>query len=148
MEGGWGALVVDGYGNISLWRQLDREAPGGEAGEARVVAVDRGAPPLSSTATLSITVADVNDCPPRLLPPTVLHVTEGGPPTRLGILKVTDPDVWAMGHGPPFTLSLAPTNPDHVLSLIKLKFDPREYNTCGVFRDENVMATGWQRPRS
>ncbi|KAK8405089.1 hypothetical protein O3P69_001579 [Scylla paramamosain] len=125
LEGGWGSLMVDTDGSVSLWRQLDREAPDGATGKALVVAVDRGVPPLSATATLTITVADVNDCPPRLLPPTILHVMEGGPPTRLGILKVTDPDVWALGHGPPFTLSLAPTNPPHVLSLIKLKFDPR-----------------------
>ena len=127
LEGGWGALKVDADGSVSLWRQLDREATDGATGKALVVAVDHGHPPLSATATLTITVADVNDCPPRLLPPTVLHVMEGGPPTRLGILRVTDPDVWALGHGPPFTLSLAPTNPAHVLSLIKLKFDPRKY---------------------
>ncbi|KAK8371878.1 hypothetical protein O3P69_010115, partial [Scylla paramamosain] len=127
LEGDWEALAVDGDGSVSLVRQLDREAPDGEEGVVLVVAVDRGSPPLSATATLTITVTDVNDCPPRLLPPTLLHVTEGGPPTKLGVLRVTDPDVWALGHGPPFFLSLAPTNTPLVLSLISLKFDPREY---------------------
>lgn len=127
LEGGWGALAVDDDGDITLKRQLDREAPGGDSGKALVVAVDRGRPPLSATATLTITVTDVNDCPPSLLPPTLLHVMEGGPPTLLGVLRVTDPDVWALGHGPPFTLSLAPSNPAHIFSLVKLKFDPREY---------------------
>ncbi|XP_050715756.1 neural-cadherin-like [Eriocheir sinensis] len=125
LEGGWGALTVDTEADVSLAGPLDREAPGGAVGKVRVVAVDRGDPPLSATATLTVTVEDVNDCPPTLLPPTVLHVTEGGPPALLSVLKATDPDVWALGHGPPFTFSLAPSNPAHVLSLISLKFNPR-----------------------
>lgn len=126
VEGGWGALKVDEEGGVSLWRALDREAPGGAAGEALVVAVDRGRPPLTATATLSITVTDVNDCAPTLLPPTVFHVVEDAPPTLLGILKATDEDVWALGHGPPFNLSLAESNSEHVLASVTLKFDPRE----------------------
>ncbi|XP_045138941.1 putative neural-cadherin 2 isoform X2 [Portunus trituberculatus] len=125
VEGGWGALKVDEKGSVTLWRALDREAPGGASGEALVVAVDRGRPPLTATATLSLTVTDVNDCPPTLLPPTVFHVMEDAPPTLLGTLKATDEDVWALGHGPPFNLSLATTNPAHVLESLSLKFDPR-----------------------
>lgn len=126
VEGGWDALTVDTDGGVRLRTQLDRESAGGAEGVARVVAVDNGTPPLSSTATLSITVTDVNDCPPTLLPPTLLHVVEGGPPTLLGVLKATDPDVWELGHGPPFNLTLHPANPAHVLALIALKFDPCE----------------------
>ena len=117
---------MDADGNVSLRRRLDREAPGGANGEALIVAVDDGHPSLSATATLTISVDDVNDCPPSILPPIFLHVTEGSPPTLLGVLKATDSDVWALGHGPPFKISLAPTNPAHILSLINLKFDPRE----------------------
>ncbi|ROT75900.1 Neural-cadherin [Penaeus vannamei] len=121
--GGWGALSVEAGGSVRLWRALDREGEGGAEGVARVVGVDEGQPPLSSTATLSITVTDVNDCPPRLLPPTVLHVREGASAARLGVLTATDDDVWEMGHGPPFALALAASNPAHVLDLIALKFD-------------------------
>lgn len=117
---------MDTKGNVSLIAPLDREAPGGAVVEVLVVAVDRGIPPLSATATLTISVEDVNDCPPTLLPPTILHITEGDPPALLSVLKATDPDVWALGHGPPFTLSLSPSNPVHVLSFISLKFDPRK----------------------
>ncbi|XP_069159473.1 uncharacterized protein [Procambarus clarkii] len=123
VKGGWDALMVDAEGGVSLWRALDREAPDGAIGVAQIISVDRGMPPLSATATLTITVSDVNDCPPRLLPPTLLHVTEAGPPTLLGVLTATDHDVWALGHGPPFNLSLAPTNPAHVLSHVSLTFD-------------------------
>ncbi|XP_071534252.1 neural-cadherin-like [Panulirus ornatus] len=126
VTGGWGALTVDAGGGVSLLRSLDREAPdGGAVGVARVIGVDRGAPPLTATATLTITVTDVNDCAPRLLPPTVLHVAEGGAPALLGVLTATDSDVWALGHGPPFTFSLAPTNPAHVLAHISLSLDPQ-----------------------
>ncbi|XP_068245433.1 putative neural-cadherin 2 [Palaemon carinicauda] len=120
----WGALTVDNGGGVRLWRALDREAPGGEKVIAKVIGVDEGIPSLSSTATLTVTVTDVNDCPPRLLPPTELHVKEGTSSAKLGMLTATDDDVWALGHGPPFNLSLAPTNPKHVLQLLALKYDP------------------------
>ncbi|ROT73963.1 Cj-cadherin [Penaeus vannamei] len=123
VEGGWDALNVDGGGGVRLWRSLDREAAGGGLGVARVIAVDEGRPPLSATATLTLSVTDVNDCPPRLLPPTLLHVPEGAPATRAGVLTCTDDDVWAMGHGPPFNLSLSPSNPAHVLQLLAFKYD-------------------------
>ncbi|XP_069945504.1 putative neural-cadherin 2 isoform X2 [Cherax quadricarinatus] len=123
VTGGWDSLTVNSEGGVSLWQALDREAPDGAIGVAKIISVDRGVPPLSATATLTITVTDVNDCPPRLLPPTLLHVAEGGPPTLLGVITATDHDVWALGHGPPFNLSLAPSNPDHVLSHISLTFD-------------------------
>ncbi|ROT84280.1 Neural-cadherin [Penaeus vannamei] len=122
VESAWDSLNVNADGEVRLWRRLDREAPGGAEGVARIIAVDHGRPPLSATATLTITVTDVNDCPPRLLPPTVVHVTESSPPTRLATLAATDLDVWEMGHGPPFNFSLAPSNPAHVKALIKLKF--------------------------
>ncbi|XP_071513325.1 putative neural-cadherin 2 [Panulirus ornatus] len=124
VEGGWGSLSVDESGEVRLWRALDREAPGGEVSTAWVVAVDEGHPSLSSTATLTITVTDVNDCPPRLLPPTLLHVAEGAPASLLGLLTATDDDVWALAHGPPFNFTLAPSNPDHVLNTLSIKFDP------------------------
>lgn len=132
VEGGWGALKVNEEGGVSLWRALDREAPGGAFGEAVVVAVDRGRPPLTASATLAITVTDVNDCAPTLLPPTVFHVIEDAPATLLGLLKATDEDVWALGHGPPFNLSLASSNPEHVLAAVTLKFDPSEYRSLLV----------------
>ncbi|XP_037789239.1 neural-cadherin-like [Penaeus monodon] len=124
--GGWGALSVDSGGDVSLWRALDREAPDGAVGVANLIAVDRGRPPLTSTATITITVADINDCPPRLLPPTTFHVPENAPPTLLGVLTATDDDVWAMGHGPPFVLSLAPSNPSFVFAQVALKFLPTQ----------------------
>lgn len=82
MDQNWGALRVDEEGSIRVWRPLDREGPQGPEGEIKVVAVDRGDPPRSATTTLSITLKDVNDSPPRLLPPTVLHITENFQPQK------------------------------------------------------------------
>ncbi|CAL4063528.1 unnamed protein product, partial [Meganyctiphanes norvegica] len=122
VSGGWGSVRVDTGGGVILWRALDREAPDGDEGIILVVATDSGRPPLSATATLSVTVSDVNDSPPRLLPPTVLHVREGSPSQSLGFLTATDDDVWDLGHGPPFTMALADTNPKHILDILDLRF--------------------------
>ena len=124
IEGGWGSLTVDSVGGVRSWRALDREVEGGSVGIAYIIAEDNGSPPLTSTASLTITVTDVNDCPPRLLPPTLFHITEGSSTTRLGTLVATDDDVWALGHGPPFMMSLAASNPPHISKLIELKYNP------------------------
>ncbi|XP_066955765.1 LOW QUALITY PROTEIN: putative neural-cadherin 2 [Macrobrachium rosenbergii] len=120
--GGWGALAVDQTGAVTLWRSLDREAKDGAIGTAKIIAVDSGQPPLTSTATLTISVTDVNDCPPRLLHPTVFHVLENTSPALLGVLTATDQDVWALGHGPPFNLSLAASNLPAVTAQVDVKF--------------------------
>ncbi|XP_066984935.1 putative neural-cadherin 2 [Macrobrachium rosenbergii] len=121
--GGWNSLQVDKNGGVTLYRPLDREADEGALGIARILGTDRGEPPLTATATLTVTVTDVNDCAPRLLPPDELHVREGEPPVLLGVLAATDDDIWALGHGPPFSMSLSPSNPPYVLELVRLKFD-------------------------
>ena len=126
MEGGWGALGVDEGGGVRLLRPLDREAAGGARTEVQVLAVDRGTPPLTSTATLTLNVLDVNDCAPTLLPPTVFHVLEGAHTSLLGILRATDRDVWSLGHGPPFSFSLDPANPPHVLESLELRRESGE----------------------
>lgn len=132
LAGDWwwtAALSVNSSGHITLQKPLDREAPGGvgAVGKVQLMASDQGTPPLTSTATLTITVTDVNDCAPELLPPTVFHVTEGGAETKLGTLMATDRDVWAMGHGPPFNFTLAHSNPSYIFTFIRLKFKPRKY---------------------
>lgn len=128
MEGFWNALTVDSRGTVSLESTVDREAgDGGGVLVARVLCVDSGQPPLTATATLTITLTDVNDTPPTLLPPTTFHVTEHAAPAHLGVLTATDDDVWALGHGPPFTFSLSPANDQHIPHYISLEFDPRMY---------------------
>ena len=81
-----GAVLV---GNTTL----DRE----ERGSYRlvVVASDRGTPPLSGTATLSVILDDVNDSRPRFIEPvTMINVNESTPPgVVVATLTAEDPDL-------------------------------------------------------
>ncbi|XP_066937061.1 uncharacterized protein [Macrobrachium rosenbergii] len=119
-------LEVDDEGVVRIKTEsFDREALEEDDPVIRIVAVDRGQPPLTSTASLSLSVMDMNDSPPYILPPTVFHVREGVPPAKLGLLKAYDEDSWALGNGPPFNISLAPTNRDYIYEFVELKFDKK-----------------------
>lgn len=125
LRGARGALAVSADGAVTLRGALDRESSDGGVVVAEVLAVDRGSPPLTASATLTVVISDVNDCPPTLATPTVIHVQEHArTPALLATLTADDEDVWALGHGPPFNLSLAPGNPAHVLDKVDLKFNP------------------------
>ena len=134
VEGGWDVLAVNAVDGVILRGALDREGPGGTIGVARILGVDRGLPPLTATATLTITLTDVNDSPALLLPPVIFYVTEDAVPAHLGILTANDEDVWALGHGPPFIFSLAPSNPQYIFDLLSLQFDPRKYEYKTIIR--------------
>lgn len=81
-----GAVLV---GNATL----DRE----ERGSYRLVvmATDRGTPPLSGTATLTVVLDDVNDSRPRFLQPVqTISVNESTPPgVVVATLTAEDPDL-------------------------------------------------------
>ncbi|XP_068183037.1 cadherin-23 [Antennarius striatus] len=81
-----GAVLV---GNTTL----DRE----ERGSYRLVvmATDRGTPPMSGTATLSVILDDVNDSRPRFIEPvTMINVNESTPPgVVVATLTAEDPDL-------------------------------------------------------
>uniref|UniRef100_A0A3B3CED5 Cadherin-23 n=1 Tax=Oryzias melastigma TaxID=30732 RepID=A0A3B3CED5_ORYME len=81
-----GAVLV---GNTTL----DRE----ERASYRLVvmATDRGTPPLSGTATLTVILDDVNDSRPRFIEPvTMINVNESTPPgVVVATLTAEDPDL-------------------------------------------------------
>ncbi|XP_039477829.1 cadherin-23 [Oreochromis aureus] len=81
-----GAVLV---GNTTL----DRE----ERGSYRlvIIATDRGTPPLSGTATLTVILDDVNDSRPRFIQPvTVINVNESTPRgVVVATLTAEDPDL-------------------------------------------------------
>ncbi|XP_027861757.1 cadherin-23 isoform X2 [Xiphophorus couchianus] len=81
-----GAVLV---GNTTL----DRE----ERGSYRLVvmATDRGTPPLSGTATLTVILDDINDSRPRFIEPiTMINVNESTPPgVVVATLTAEDPDL-------------------------------------------------------
>ena len=121
-------LRISSSGAIRVVSSLDREdehVSSKGVAIVKVIATDRGKPPLSSTGTLTITLTDINDCPPELIvTPEVLHVQEESGVTKIGTLRATDRDVWSLGHGPPFNFSLAKINKPHILQLLELKYFP------------------------
>lgn len=88
--------------------------------QVRVLAVDDGTPPRTSTATLSVTVLDVNDNAPQFADDheTVVTITEGDSPRVVTVLRAQDVDNHTAGHGPPFTFQLDP----HSSQLIQSSF--------------------------
>lgn len=81
-----GAVLV---GNTTL----DREERA--AYQLVVMATDRGTPPLSGTATLTVLLDDVNDSRPRFIEPlTMINVNESTPPgVVVATLTAEDPDL-------------------------------------------------------
>lgn len=81
-----GAVLV---GNTTL----DREER--ESYRLVVVATDRGTPPMSGTATLTVILDDVNDSRPSFVQPvTMINVNESTPPgVVVATLTAEDPDL-------------------------------------------------------
>lgn len=78
--------------------------------------MDDGVPQLTSTATLTVTVVDVNDNAPSLdvaagFAPVV---AEGEAPRVVAVLTAVDRDNYTAGHGPPFSYQLDPAAPQTV----------------------------------
>lgn len=46
---------------------------------------------------------------------------------RIGTLYATDDDVWSLGHGPPFNISLGASNSEDVRRKIALKYKRGKY---------------------
>lgn len=121
-------------GHILLQRPLDRETL-----EQHVILVqvsDSGYPRHTVTATLAVTVTDINDNPPYVSKMQLLHqpksreksvfqsksmsrasefdviiVEENSTPRNLAVVTLDDPDDWDLGHGPPFTVKIDPLAP-------------------------------------
>ncbi|XP_078719353.1 protocadherin Fat 4 [Lampetra fluviatilis] len=126
-EGGGGAGAGPGpfalntvTGELRLVRELDREARQSYA--LTVLAVDKGRPPLTSTATLTVTVGDANDNAPRF-PRREYEagIAEDEPPgTEVLRVSAWDPDEGANG---------------------ELRYDIASGDPTGDFRLDPVLGT-------
>ncbi|XP_036097828.1 protocadherin-23 [Molossus molossus] len=92
------SLILSQYpykqvGYLVLLRNLDREASASH--KLVILASDHGCPPLSSTATVSIEVLDVNDNPPKFSSLRYhAHVKESTPlGSRITVVSANDRDV-------------------------------------------------------
>ncbi|XP_061183428.1 neural-cadherin-like [Saccostrea echinata] len=88
-------------GTVSLKNSLDHETLTKHI--VKILAIDRGIPPNTGTATLTINVKDINDEDPtfRAVPGPIPKVGENSPPQQVTILYGMDPD--GTPYGAPFT---------------------------------------------
>ncbi|XP_063593784.1 putative neural-cadherin 2 [Penaeus indicus] len=123
-------FAVDSTGRVRLQRGLDREASPHHT--VLVLAMDRGEPPRTSTATLLITLSDINDNAPHVASPDGIFVTENSGPQHVADLTLDDPDDWSLGHGPPFSVALDSHAPRHIKETFAVDFDQKGDEGRGV----------------
>ncbi|KAF2366973.1 EGF-like domain [Trinorchestia longiramus] len=122
-----GIFAIDTGGTVRLARVLDREKSANHL--LLVLAWDSGDPPNTATATLTVTVLDINDNPPVLVSPRVLglpQLSSDSPAKAKSIFNLTldDADDWAAGNGPPFSLKVDPEVEVGLQSFLKITHEP------------------------
>lgn len=93
------AFTIDATsGVIRTAKILDREVAGSY--ELKVVAYDKGSPPLSTTAIVTVIIEDVNDNPPRFKSEKLLYTIPENSPIGYAIGEViaTDADLGENAH--------------------------------------------------
>ena len=86
--------------------------------------VDGGIPAHTATATIQITVTDVNDNAPHISTPNSVTVYENSPPQRLADIIMGDADDWNLGHGPPFSVALDQDADWHIKKSFAIAYNP------------------------
>lgn len=110
-------FVIGVDGTVTIQRPLDRELV--QRHILHILAKDDGAPPKTSTATLTVNVLDVNDNAPVFKEDYRPVVPENEPPSFLVVeVEAYDPDDYSAGNGPPFHFALA----NSASSVIKQSF--------------------------
>ncbi|KAL5021610.1 hypothetical protein ScPMuIL_000765 [Solemya velum] len=108
---------------------LDRETDSEH--NVRILAIDRGDPPMTGSTTLSLTVNDINDNAPEFLKdyrPVVMENTE---PTKLVItFKAKDRDTAKFGA--PFFFTLPPCTENPTCNKFDMEFEERPDGNVGI----------------
>ncbi|XP_022238088.1 neural-cadherin-like [Limulus polyphemus] len=112
---------IDQKGEVRVQRQLDREDI--PRYEIKVLAIDDGIPALTATATLTVTVDDVNDNAPRFLRNYRPVVYENKPPQKVVEIRATDDDDRSKNNGPPFTFRMDFNAPPSIKSFFEVEND-------------------------
>ncbi|XP_076057185.1 putative neural-cadherin 2 [Oratosquilla oratoria] len=123
-------FTVDSHGRVRLRRRLDRETSTEHS--LHVLVVDDGQPPLTATATLSITLTDVNDNAPHITSPVRVSVKENQGPQHVAEVHLGDHDDWSLGHGPPFVITLDDMTSGSVRDDFAVDFDARGDSGRGI----------------
>ncbi|XP_042106524.1 protocadherin gamma-B2 isoform X13 [Ovis aries] len=128
------------YYKLTTDRTLDRE----EISEYNitVMATDRGKPPLSSSITITLHIADVNDNAPVFHQASyVVHVPENNPPgASIAHVSASDPDLGPNGHvsysivasdlQPRALSSYVSVNPQSGVVFAQRAFDHEQLRAC------------------
>ena len=108
-------------GVVSIQRLLDREDIPRHT--VKVLAMDDGSPSRTATATLTVTVSDINDNAPRFLKEYRSVVREHSPPQKIQEILATDDDDRSKGNGPPFTFAMDPDAPDVIKRYFEIQHE-------------------------
>ncbi|XP_041123428.1 neural-cadherin [Polyodon spathula] len=134
-------FTVSAHGTIFPARQLDYERPN-HLYEFVVMAVDKGEPPRTGTATVRIRMSNVNDEPPEFSQ-TIYRTfvsEDAGPNTLVATVQAKDPD----GDGLTYYISTGNEEGNFVIDsqkgLIRLRSSPPP-SLQGIKYVLNVMAT-------
>uniref|UniRef100_A0AAV2J7I2 Uncharacterized protein n=1 Tax=Knipowitschia caucasica TaxID=637954 RepID=A0AAV2J7I2_KNICA len=95
-------------GVIKVNKQLDRETV--PSYTLAVRALDSGAPPLSSTVTVTIDISDINDNAPAFSPANVTAVIQENKPIGTSIIQLSVVDLDSSHNGPPFDFHILSGN--------------------------------------
>ncbi|XP_049293495.1 DE-cadherin-like [Anopheles funestus] len=110
-------LTIDDNGCLRLLKPLDRDPPyGSKLWQISITATDENGKGKNTTATLNITLQDINDNAPYLTTPKPVVWSENRPPGM--ITKLTSEDADEQQNGAPYVYSIDPEAPLE----IKLRF--------------------------
>ncbi|XP_055343968.1 neural-cadherin-like isoform X2 [Paramacrobiotus metropolitanus] len=112
-------FTIGPEGIVRVQQPLDREKV--ETHYVEILAVDDGTPKLTSTATLTVHLLDVNDNPPQFAEDYNPVVFENEPPDQLvAEVSAMDPDS-GTNHGGPFTFSFPHPNNNPAHNFFRLE---------------------------
>lgn len=106
-----------------------------------MTATDDGVPARSSTATLTVILSDINDCPPRLAEDyrPVVHEHEGA--MKIAEIRAVDDD--ERPNGPPFSFSIDPSASEEIRRSFRLDSNPSEWLTADrVIDNHSIIVPG------
>lgn len=128
-------FAISEDGTVTIQRALDRESV--PTHQVKILAIDDGDPPKTATATLTVTVDDINDNAPRFLKDYRPVLPEHSAPRKVVEVLATDDDDRSRGNGPSFVFRMDPNAADVIRASFKVEHDPSKYLFSSPFRSQS-----------